>query len=149
VTTSLRPNTELVAVAWLAGITGLSSAMVATQLPGDVNAWMATGFLTARNVAGTPSMYTPLRSPVLVLDAWAVSANTARPPWFQANSLMEAVRDGCIDPGAHRWVELPGNYEPAQVTSAYLLTEPQRVYNDEGAFARYTANLALHWVAAT
>jgi hypothetical protein len=148
-TTLLRPTTELVAVAWLAGVPGLSTQMVATQLPRDNTSWAASGFVTVRTVGGQPSIYTPLRQPVLAVDAWAVNPTSNKPPWFQANGLMELIREGCEATAGHRWVTLPGNYGPAQVTSAYFVTEPQRVYTDAGAYAHYNASLQLYWAAAT
>lgn len=145
---SLRPTTELVAVAWLGGVQGLSSGMVATQLPNDVTAWKSTGFVTARTVGGAPSIYTPLRSPVVAVDGWAVNPTSNKPPWFQANALMELIDQGCRAADAQRWLTLPGDYMQARVTTAYWVTEPQRVYTDQGGYARYTANLALNWVPA-
>lgn len=146
--TLLRPNTELVALAWLAGVDGLSSSMVATQLPRDVSAWQTTGFVTVYVTGGQPSMYTPLRSPILGVDCWAVNPNSNKPPWFQANQLAEVIDQGCRAADAQRWLTLPANYAQARVTTAYWVTEPRRVYDDPGNLARYQGNLALNWVAA-
>lgn len=146
--TLLRPTTELVACAWLAGVPGLSSGMVATQLPRDNTSWAASGFVTVRTIGGQPSMYTPLRSPVIAVDAWAVNPTSNKPPWFQANGIMELIRAGCEATNGHRWVTLPAQYGPAQVTSVYFVTEPQRVYTDQGGYARYNASVALNWAAS-
>jgi hypothetical protein len=145
---TLRPNTELVATAWIGGITGLSPAMVATQLPQDADTWKATGFVTLRVTGGSPSMYTPLRSPVLSIDTWAVGRNSNKPPWGQANALMELIDTGCRANNAQRWLTLPSGYMQARVTTAYFITEPQRFYQDPGNYARYVGNLTLNWVAA-
>lgn len=145
---TLRPNTELVATAWLGGITGLSPGMVATQLPQDAESWKATGFVTLRVTGGSPAMYTPLRSPMLSVDTWAVGRNSNKPPWAMANGLMELIDQGCRANNAQRWLTLPGTYMQARVTTAYFTTEPQRLYQDPGNYARYVANLALNWVAA-
>jgi hypothetical protein len=147
VTAPLRPNTELVAEAWLAGVEGLSADMVATQLPADVDAWRATGFVTFAVVGGEPSKYTPLRSPVLGIDAYAVSKTSNKPPWYQANQLMELINVACHREYEQTWLTLKTNYLQARVTSAYFLGEPRRVYEDVAGYARYTANLQLHWVA--
>lgn len=144
----LRPTTELVAVAWLSGVDGLSPSMVATQLPRNVDAWKASGFVTVRTIGGGPSMYTPLRQPVLAVDAWAVNPTSNKPPWFQANQLMEIIDQGCRSVDAPRWLGLPSGYLQARVTTAYWVTEPQRVYSDQGGAARYTANLQLNWCPA-
>ncbi len=146
--TTLRPSTELVAVSWLSGIQGLSPGMVATQLPRDNTTWAASGFVTVRTIGGAPSIYTPLRSPVLAVDGWACNPTSNKPPWFRANALMELIDQGCRSLDAQRWLTLPGLYEQARVTTAYWVTEPQRVYSDQGGFARYTANLQLNWCPA-
>lgn len=144
-TTLLRPNSELVVGAWLGGVAGLSPQMVATQLPRDIP---ATGFVTYAVTGGTVAMYTPLRSPVLRVDCWATSKGSNKPQWFLANSLAELIDQGCRASNAQRWLTLPGSYMQARVTTAYLASEPQRVYDDPGNLARYTLNLAANWVAA-
>jgi hypothetical protein len=141
---ALRANTELVTIAWLAGITGFTSSMVAAQLPTDNTTWAASGFVTARATGGTPGLYVPLRSPVVTLDFWAVKPGS-RPPWYQANALAELVDAGCRASTAQRAVTLPSGYPGARVLSAYLLSEPRRAYGDQGDYARYTADLAIHW----
>lgn len=148
-TTLLRPNTELVVGSWLGGITGLSPAMVATQLPRDESSWQSTGFVTYVVNGGSPSMYTPLRNPTLGIDCWAAAKGSNKPQWFLANSLAELIDQGCRANNAQRWLTLPSGYQQARVTTAYLLTEPQRMYEDPGNYARYHFNLSVHWVAAT
>lgn len=147
--TLIRPNAELVATAWAGGITGLSPQMVATQLPRDVATWQATGFVTVAVNGGTPGIHNPMRSPTLRVDTWAVARGSNKPQWFMANALMELVDLGCRATTAQRWLTMPSGYEQARVLTAYLLSEPQRVYDDAGNLARYTSILQLHWTAAT
>lgn len=147
--TLLRPNTELVGCAWLGGITGLSPQMVATQLPADTTSWKTTGFVTCVVSGGSPGIHTPMRSPVLALDFWAVNPGSNKPPWFMANSLAELVDVGCRATTAQRWLTMPTGYEQARVLTAYFVTEPRRNYLDGGGYARYSADLAIHWTAAT
>lgn len=142
----LRANTELVAVAWLQGVQGLSNAMVATTLPKDNASWTSTGFVTARTTGGQPGVHVPLRSPVVTVDTWAISPSSDKPPWGKANYLAELIDQGCRSGHAQRAVTLPVNYPGARVLSAYLLSEPRRAYGDQGDYARYTADLAVHWV---
>ncbi|WP_297699638.1 hypothetical protein [Mycobacterium sp.] len=144
--TILRANTELVAMAWLAGVTGLTSDMVAAVLPKDTTAWAATGFVTVRAVGGAPGIHVPMRQPVVTVDTWAVRPGSAKPPWFLANHLAELVDVGCRAVDASRTVTLPTNYGTARVHSAYLVSEPRRAYGDQGDYARYTTDLALNWV---
>lgn len=144
--TVLRANTELVAVAWLRGVAGLSSSMVATTLPTDNSSWAASGFVTVRAVGGAPGIYVPLRSPVVTVDAWGVNPGSSKPPWFQAAALLEAVDLGCRAADVSRELTLPSGYPGARVLTAYLLSEPRRAYGDQGDYAHYIADLALHWV---
>lgn len=148
-TTLLRPNTELVACAWMGGMVGLSPQMVATQLPRDPTAWQTTGFVTVAGNGGTPGIHTPMRSPTLRIDTWAVAKGSSKPQWFMANQLMELIDVGCRASSAQRWVTLPTGYESAGVRTGYFITEPQRVYDDAGNYARYTANFQLNWTASS
>lgn len=145
-TTVLRANTELVAVAWLAGVEGLAPGMVAATLPTDNTTWAASGFVTVRTVGGAPGLYTPLRAPVVTVDTWAVRSGTSKPPWFQANYLAELVDRGCRASNVQRTLTLPSGYPAARVLSAYLVQEPRRAYGDAGDYAHYTADLTLCWV---
>lgn len=146
---TLRASTELVAATWLRGVAGLSSAMVATQLPKDTTAWSASGFVTVRTVGGSPGLYVPLRSPVVTVDCWAVNPGSAKPPWFAANALAELIDLGCRAADVNRTLTLPTGYPDARVLSAYLLSEPRRAYGDSGDYAHYIFDLALHWVDLT
>lgn len=145
-TITLRANTELVTIAWLGGVTGLSAGMVAATLPKDNTSWAVSGFVTVRTVGGAPGMYVPLRAPVVMVDTWAVSPSSGKPPWFKANALAELVDAGCRAADVQRTLTLPVNYPQARVLGAFLLSEPRRAYGDQGDYARYTADLALRWV---
>lgn len=151
-TTLLRANTELVAVAWLAGATGLSSSMVATTLPTDATTWAATGFVTVRTSGGAPAVDTPLRRPVVTVDTWAVNPTSAKPRWGLANYLAEVIARAC-DPlsdvermAIQRPLVLPANYPAAVVKSAWIVSEPRRAYGDPGNYGHYVLDMALRWV---
>lgn len=145
----MRANTELVAIAWLGGVTGLTSAMVAATLPADNTTWAASGFVTVRTVGGAPGIHVPLRQPVVMVDCWAVKPGSSKPPWFQANALAELIDAGCRASTAQRPVTLPTGYPTARVLSAYLVSEPRRAYGDQGDYARYTVDMALNWTDAS
>lgn len=148
----LHANNELVAVAWLAGVTGLTPDMVATTLPKDPTVWANTGFVTAPTTVGgaLPAGYA-YRSPVVTVKCWATRPGSNKPPWGQAAHLASLVVDGCYAPdgrgtGSIRRVTLPGGYPGAQVTGAWIPTEPRRSYGDAGDYACYVLDLALRWV---
>lgn len=150
-TTLQHATHELVAVAWLATIPGITAAMAGTQLPrpaadGTVS-WADTGFVQAVPVGGTPGMYVPLASPVMQIDCWAAQSNSDLPPRAKANALAMAVWWAAMqNVGIETVLTLRSGYAQARVMSAYLLGEPRPMYGDPSDYARYTLNLALNWV---
>jgi hypothetical protein len=153
----LLPNDEIVGVAWLGSIPGLSPAMVGTQLPPDVDpngsvaSWIATGFVTVSVVGGTPDAMLPIDRPVLQVDCWATVPGSNKPPWNKAAALASAIRYATWDR-----VRIPrplvasvngAEYPLAVVQSAYLATSFRRVYDDQGDYARLQGDLALSWIA--
>lgn len=141
----LRPTTELVACAWIAGIEGVTSDMVATTLP-DSTSWSTNGFIQVYTVGGSPKLHNPLRQPVLNVDCWAVSPNSNKAPWGKANYLAELVWDASmVSPG--RVVTLPGSYPQARVLGVDVLQEPRRVPSDQAGYARYQFDMQIHWAA--
>lgn len=143
---TFRATTELVAVTWFGGVTGLSPSIVATTLPKDNTTWSASGFVTARTVGGTPGLYTPLRTPVVTVDCWSVNPSSGKPPWGKANYLAELIDAGCRATNMQRTLTLPTNYPSARVLSAYLISEPRRAYGDEADYARYVMDMVFNWV---
>jgi len=49
---SIPPNTELVAMRWLQGLSGLAPAMVSTNIPRDNATWAASGFVQVVGAVG-------------------------------------------------------------------------------------------------
>jgi hypothetical protein len=153
-------NDELVAVAWLGSIPGLSTQMVGTRLPADVvpdgqggetpAPWLKTGFLTVTVVGGTDDPWLPVSKPVIQVDCWAAVPGSNKPPWWKAARLATAVkratwdRDNIARP-LH--ISVKGvTYPTAVVQSAYMTASFRRLYDDAGDYARYTGSLALTWV---
>jgi len=165
VTTLLLPNSELVALAWLASVPGFTTAMVGTMLPklpgsGTMPGWVATGFVTAAVVGGSPDAWMPQAQPVIGVNCWAVNATqtggptgpinpATKPPWGKAAQLGEQIRGAAYTlnrSGAARQVAMPvTGYAHAAVQSAVLLTEPRRVPGDVGSYARFTFDMQLFW----
>lgn len=139
-----RPYTELVAILWLRGVTGLSKVMVDSELPDEVTGWVSTGFVTVKTVSGSRDMYLPIRHPVVTVDCWATSTVSTDPPWDLSHKLAEYVDAGCRARVVHRTVSTLG-FTTARVHSAYLVTEPRRLYFGEGNYARVMFDMALHW----
>lgn len=152
---SLWPNSELVAVGWLRGASGLSTAMVSTKLPRDQAVWADNGFITVGNglaggggvVGGGPDKHTQLRSPVVSVHGWAVNMNSGKPPLGKAAQLLELVWRACCDESTiRRQVTLPSGYYKVRVNEAYLLGDPKRIPGDEASYAHFQVDLQLHWV---
>ena len=147
-------TTDLVAAAWLASLPGFSTAMVGTILPrpdadGTIP-WAGTGFVQATIVGGGTDMYVPLASPVVQVDCWATQSNSDLPPYAKANALAENIRWACLaDDNFQAALTLRTGYAQARVKSAYLVTEPRRIYGDEADFGRYLINLVLNWTEVT
>lgn len=154
-TTLQHATTDLVAVAWLASLPAFSPAMVGTILPrpdsDGVLPWASTGFVQVTSgVGGTPEKDVPLANPVVQIDCWAAQSNSDLPPYAKANALAEAIRWACLGgDGTQRALTLRSGYAQARVKTAYLLTEPRRVYGDEADYGRYLVNLAMAWTEVT
>lgn len=143
----LRATTELVACAWIAGIEGVTSDMVATTLP-DSTSWSTNGFIQVYGVGGSPQNHNPLRQPVVNVDCWAVSPNSNKAPWGKANYLAELVYAASMDfDGARRIVTLPGSFPQARVLGVVVQTEPRRIPSDQAGYARYQFDMRLDWAA--
>ena len=148
---TLLPHTELVAVAWLKGITDVPSAAVGTTLPKDATTWL-DGYVQVSVVGGSKHRYVPQGQPVMQLDCWAANRGGAKPPWGKANQLAETIAQHCyggVNSAApvQRTVALPAGYQGARVQSAYVLSDPRRVLSDEARYACYSLDLQLFWVA--
>lgn len=144
-----RANTELVAVAWLQGADGMEPGQVATTLPTDVSAWAANGFVqVCPVVGGSPQLHYALREPVVQVDFYAVTPNSGKPPWGKAAALGEQLVAATFDiDRMQRTLTLPTGYPQARVLTAHFLTEPRRMPSDDASYARYTADLTLHWIS--
>jgi len=145
---SLRPTSELVAVAWIKGVAGVPVTSVATDLPADNSTWSASGFVQVTAVGGSPNIYVPVAQPVIQVDCWAVNPNSSKPPWGKANQLAEVIRMGCLDhPNVGRLLSgFPAAYSNARCLSVYPISEPRRIRDDAADYAHYTMDLQFMWV---
>lgn len=146
---ALLPNSELVGVAFIGTITGLSPGMVATTLPADDQAWSGTGFVTVAVVGGSPHPDLAVRNPVMQVDCWAVKPGSGKPPWWKANAIAETIRNAAIQrTGVNRLLAITANgvtYPSAVVQAAWLVTEPRRRYADAADYALYSMDVAMTW----
>lgn len=144
-TTILRATTELVAVSWLSDL--FDTPMVATNLPKNTASWKDTGFVVVNTVGGSPHPYMAVRNPVVQIDCWAVSPESASAPWGMANNLAETIQNGFYDvTDTPRDLVLPAGFPGARVLSAWTIAEPRRIYEDEASYARYTMSAQFTWI---
>jgi hypothetical protein len=143
-----RANSELVAVAWLQGADGMEPGQVATTLPSDASAWETHGFVqVCPVVGGSPQLHYALREPVVQVETYAVNVGSGKPPWGKAASLMEQLVAATFDEDRmQRTLTLPAGYPQARVLTAHFISEPRRMPGDDASYARYVADLALHWI---
>ncbi|NUU26114.1 MAG: hypothetical protein HOV68_32130 [Streptomycetaceae bacterium] len=148
----LRANTELVAVAWVGGVPGLTPEMVGTRRPSDNSTWAASGFVTVRPAGGGAiDVDTPFRHPVVTCEFWAVRPGSNRPPKARASLLGETVW-AAVTPTStaeraaiRRPVTLPGGYPDAFVHSVHPVSELRPAYGEQGGYAHYLLDLQFHW----
>lgn len=146
------PTNELAAISWLKTIPGIPPTKVSTRLPSDNSLIAASGFVTVLTVGGNSDIYVPVRSPVIEVKLWACheTEGSKEPPWWKANQLAEIIREHCLDHTAFGGViTTRTGYYDVCVPSAYLLSEPRKLEDDEARFAVYTMDLQLHWTRRT
>lgn len=145
------PTSDLVAVAWLDAIDGLSAGQVGTALPKDPATWLDAGFVQAQALpGGAADVDVPQwRRPVIQLDFWAAGGSSSiSPRWNLAARLVEVVRAATESQAYGAAVAMPSGYLGARVQAAYFVTEPRRILDDPSGYARFTTDLALDWVRA-
>lgn len=146
----LPATSELVALNYLRSINYADSATpgVGTTVPQDKTTWL-NGFIQIGVVAGVTDIDVPTRKPVVQLDVYVPSVNTSKPQWGHANAIAEAIVAACYsDETPGTVLNLGGGRMGARIQSVYLASEPRRMWNDPGGFARYTFDIVIVWVNA-
>lgn len=149
------PTAELVAVAYVKRVLATAgvTAPVSTTLA-DAGTWATTGAIQVDGIVGSTSREGNLRDVVVGLSGWGARPGSDKPPWGQANGLLELVRDSAFqDVAAPVLLELePANtYRPVMVQSATTLGvqgEPRRMADPDTSRAHYVMELRLFWVVA-
>lgn len=143
-----RAPSELVVVAWIATIPGITTDIVATTLPTDNTSWSDTGFITVGpEFGGNPMVHVPMRRPVMQIDTWGVNPNVMTPNWAQASDLAELIVGACEDNlSLNAPLDVRTDYNQARVTGAFPVTEPRRVRNDDANYARFQLDVEVHWI---
>jgi hypothetical protein len=142
---------DLVAVAWIASIPGLTADGVGTQLPPQDTTWAANGYIVIpATVGGSPHSTMPLRRPVCQVECWATTPGSGIPPWGKAADLAEQIRFATYDRfnfARPLTISLNGvAYPGARIVSARILTEPHRAYGDQADYAGVVFDVAFQWI---
>jgi hypothetical protein len=154
-----HPNSELVAMAWIASIPStfgtFSANMVATQPPAEQN-WPTNvdgiaNFITVTGIGGSPMQHTPISQPIIEVTAYATKPGSNKPPWFAANDLLQRIWLATYSklPGVFgRVLNVVSNgvtYAPASCIEAMVHTEPRRLYSDARNWAKYSMDMSITW----
>lgn len=147
-----HPTTDLVAVGWLKGLSGLSGG-VATELPKDVTGWPTLGspnipfFVQISVVGGSSDNYLNVQWPVVSVDCYAVSPTSSKPPWGTANQVAEICRAGAQDQASiPRPVSMPSGFNACYVADVWLPgAPPRRIVSDSGDYAHYVFEMQMSW----
>jgi len=154
-----HPNSELVAMAWIASIPAtfgaFTASMVATQTPAEQN-WPLNSdgigrFITVTTIGGTPMLGMPVSQPVIEVKAYATKPGSNKPPWFVANDLLQRIWLSTHSklPGVFgRALTITSNgavYNSACALEAIVHAEPRRIYSDPRNWACYSMDMSLTW----
>lgn len=144
------PTGELVAVAY--GKTVLARAAIAAPVSttlAPVTAWQATGALQVTGIVGGVARETPIRDMVVSFDSWAARPGSDKPPWGQANELVELVRDSSYwdwTDALALALEPAGVYQDVLVQGAHPVSpEPRRIPDQDTSRAHFSLDLRLFW----
>jgi hypothetical protein len=152
-TVPLIASNELVAAAWIASIPGIVIDGVAPELPDDESTWATNGFITVKVVGGSPNIYFNVRKPVIQVDCWADIMGSNKLPWNAATAIAEQVRTGCLDDEQlERSLHVVQNgidYGICWVQAANVISEPRRVYSDQGDYAGSSFDVQFVWTRSS
>lgn len=144
------PTAELVAVAYAKRVLSQASmtAPVVTTLP-DASTWQATGAVQVEGIVGTTMHEQDLRDTVASYGGWAARPGSDKPPYGQANGLLELIRTSSWAGWSGPVVldlEPSGVYRSVRVMGAMPVTEPRRIPDLDTSRAHYSMDFRLLWV---
>lgn len=147
-TTKFTPNSELVAVTYIRSLSigPSASSGVGTTLPEATSSW-TDGFAQIQVVGGSSGVDVPSKHPIVQVDVYVPSVNSSKPQWGKAATIAADIVEKlyALDNEGKELV-LGTTFKNARVQTAYAVSEPRRISNDPAGHARYTVDVALHWV---
>lgn len=136
-TTTLRPGSEQVAIAWLTVLPDLAelvSGFTGDALPGtwDVSVGPPV-YVQATTTAGLVSRYAEIRRPYVQIDAWAKMGR-----YGEVSAVAELIRAHTYrGTGVGELTVYPG-YFPVELADVSAFTEPRQIREDLSRYARAT-----------
>lgn len=137
--------------AWLRTIPGIPQNKINTVLP-DVSLWADTGFVQIVGVVGgSPWIDAPVRQPVIELDCWGARANTEKPDWGKASTLMNLIWAAATEPSTSVDLTIPfPSNQFARIMSLWPISEPRKPTSgidqgDPASFARLMIEIEMMW----
>lgn len=145
-----NPTGELVAVAYGKAVLARAglAVPVSTTLAA-VTSWQATGALQVTGIVGGVVRDNDLRDMVVSFDSWAARPGSDKPPWGQANELVELVRLSAFwdwTDALELDLEPAGVYTGVRVQGARPVSpEPRRIPDQDASRAHYSLDFRLLW----
>jgi hypothetical protein len=142
-------STELVLIAWLGTIPGITPAMVDYALPGKTELWKDTGFITVGPAFGggheDPEL--PVRESLIEIQCYGVNPGTLNPNYQIASDLAELVVRACEeDHKCNEELVTRDGYRRARVTAVWVIRDPERILDEAASYGRYDLDLAVRWI---
>jgi hypothetical protein len=149
-----RPDSALVADAWLRLVAGLPASCIGPTLPAartePAPDWVTQGFIQHTAVGGAPGIHVPTRRSVVQIDTWATRLDSRAVPWGIASRLAEAVWAGTfLQVSQERALTVPTGYVVPLLRTVHALGEPVKVADDGAGFARFRLDLEFNWTLST
>lgn len=146
---ALFPTSELVAKAFILGISGVPSGKAASVLPEDRATW-PDGFVQAVALDGTPQLHVKKREVMIDITCWyPAKEGSNKPPWNKAAQLAEIVFNAGYEDVLtvqRLLTSLPAAYDNARVLS-WMPGEVEKRGQDEAGNAAFGFTVEMHWIA--
>jgi hypothetical protein len=148
------PNAGKIGVAYLRQLVPTLSNSIATSLPELVTetrkGWPDGLFITVNdlNGGGADVDLPQIRHAYLTLDVYAAFPDNDNPQWGRAAIGAGMVWDTLTLPQPYgAALDLGADYLAARAQAMYAISEPRKVEDDPSAYARYTFDAQLDWIA--
>lgn len=147
------PDPEQVAVAWAKTLELPMGSAVATTVP-EASGWPVVegattrAFLQVFATGGGRVGDTPLGRTVMSVDSWATKTSSDRPPLRLASHVLSRIVGATYSGDFPVELDMGAGVQRARVHSAYVVSQPRRIPDQDTSRAHYSMDLALLWAVA-